>query len=335
MKLLSALRVFFAGLAVAIGSGAAQAQPMKLEFLFPTPTQIGHAPYNAAIDQGFFKDEGLEIETKYLSGSGNVFRLLVSGQGDIAYVANGVVQSGILAGANVRAISSVQPISDHQFIVSAKGSGRIADYADKKIATLTAGALTSIEPMALLKKHGARTDKIEWIMSGAVAARLQGIAAGTFDAAAVDLFNSLKGVRGGDAKILASIPAEFPGFGLGYDVVRADSLKDPAKRKALKAYVKALVKGARYVMQNPKGATAGIMKRLPKLEPDLVEETIVKLNELKLWPHNGGVERSVTEFTSRVHVEYGGTDLYAREVKYEEIVDPSLVDEVIKDLGKI
>ncbi|MDO5604486.1 MAG: ABC transporter substrate-binding protein [Paracoccus sp. (in: a-proteobacteria)] len=72
------------GLALAIATGSGTwAETKDLTVVFPNPSAINNYPLHVAIQEGYFKDEGLNVNVETVNGSASVLQLLVSGQAQI------------------------------------------------------------------------------------------------------------------------------------------------------------------------------------------------------------------------------------------------------------
>src|SRR5262249_11476142 len=109
------------------------------------------------------------------------------------------------------------------------------------------------------------------------------------------------------------------------------TLADPSKRAALTLFTKGTVLGARFIRKDPAAAAAILKKRLPDEDLELIRTTLEKLNQLNVWGLNGGLDREVFAFSAKTFAELG---MVKRAVTYEELVDPSIVEAVLKEVGR-
>lgn len=64
-------------------STPALAQVTDLTIVVPNPSAINNYPLHVAVGEGYFAEEGLEVQVEAVNGSASVLQLLASGQGDI------------------------------------------------------------------------------------------------------------------------------------------------------------------------------------------------------------------------------------------------------------
>src|SRR5439155_27273425 len=75
-----------AGLLATDGRGALAQEKLKLKLIFPTAPSTFGIPYFVAKEMGWLAKEGLEVEEVFMTGDANVFRSVITGDGDIALV---------------------------------------------------------------------------------------------------------------------------------------------------------------------------------------------------------------------------------------------------------
>jgi NitT/TauT family transport system substrate-binding protein len=145
---------FVLSLAVVLSAGVADAQaPTKLDHGAST-TWFGHVPLMVAIDRGYFKDAGLDVELKPIVKSSD--RMLALTQGGIQWTNTGVL-SVIVEMAkgndNFYWFANVDDSPGAEGLVVQPGINGIKDLKGKKIAvTLNSGA--EITLYYLLKEAG-------------------------------------------------------------------------------------------------------------------------------------------------------------------------------------
>jgi ABC-type nitrate/sulfonate/bicarbonate transport system substrate-binding protein len=316
---------------IANGSALAQENP-TLRFVMPTPPATYLLPYFVAKDLGWLKDWGADTSEQVVSGDPNALRAVIAGSADITFIGPPTVMDAVISGAKIKAFCSWQPITDYQFIAGSGKGASIADLADKRIAATGPGSMTMFIPQMLMKKAGVDTSNMKFLPVGGMSARLQAVAADKVDATLVDTFFATKAERAGTAQAVASVAKEFPGLGYVYAVAREETLSDPARRKALDGFVKGCIEGSRYVVKSPDSAAEVLKKRLPDEDIDLIRATIEKLNALGVWGTNGGLDRKVIDFSAETFFDLG---MIKRKVGYDEVVDPSFVDRVIAEVGRM
>ena len=313
---------------VVAGAGPAAAAD-KLRFVMPTGPATYLLPFFVAQDLGWYKEWGLEVEEKVVTGDANSLRVLIAGDADVTVLGPNTVMNGIIKGAPVTVISSWQPVTDYHVITRPEVGSSIKDLGDKKWASFSTGGMSAEIPKMVMRKYGLDPRDATFLSVGGMSSRMQAVVAKKVEVTMVDTFFTAIGMQQGLIEV-ASIAKEFPGLGYLYSVATKKSVADPPLRKSLKIFVRGGIEGVRLIQKDPDKAAEIMKNRTPTVDMALIKQIIPSLNDQGVWGTNGGLGREVTEFSSKTYHSLGAI---SRPITYEEIVDRSLVDEVIKDLG--
>lgn len=330
-KVRRALRIGF-GLFVAIFANLTSAQDLKLRFSIPTPPSTYLLPYYVANDLGWYAKQGLTVEEVTVQGDPNALRLLIAGDAEVTCVGPSTIMEAVLKGGQIKMISSWQPIADYHIVIRSDKGGSLKDIVGRSIAITSLGSMTQHIPSMVMKKHGLDTSKTDFVPIGGMNARVQAVIAGKVDASMVDTFFATAAERQGGVKTIVSIAEEFPGLGYVMIATNAAQLSDPKMRQALSIFVRGGIEGSRFIVKEPAQAVELMRKRLPSADAALINEIIPKLNAQKVWGINGGIERDKIEFTATT---YNDLAILPSKPSYEQLVDPSLVEAAIKEIGRI
>jgi NitT/TauT family transport system substrate-binding protein len=148
------IRAVVVGLVIAVGAGLGEAQaPTKLDHAAST-TWFGHVPLMAAIDRGYFKEAGLEVELKPIVKSSD--RMLALTQGAVQWTNTGVLSVIVemsKGNDNFYWFANIDDSPGAEGLVVQPGINGVKDLKGKKIAvTLNSGA--EITLYYLLKDAG-------------------------------------------------------------------------------------------------------------------------------------------------------------------------------------
>jgi NitT/TauT family transport system substrate-binding protein len=309
----------------------ANAADMKLRFIMPTGPATYLLPFFVAQDLGWYEKWGLTVDEKVVRGDPNSIRAIISGDGDVTVVGPNTAMQTIIKGGGIKAISSWQPITDYHIITRPEVGKSLKELSDKKWAAYSSGGMSAEIPKMLLRKHGLSADDAKILAVGGMSSRMQAVVAKKVDVTMVDTFYTEIGKQQGLIEIVA-IAKEFPGLGYLYSVASEKSLKDPDMRKAIKIFVRGGIEGSRFIMKTPDQAADVMKKRTPDVDMGLIKKIIHALNDQDVWGPNGGIKQEVTEFSASTYHKLGAID---RATTYDEIVDNSLVNEVIGEIGKM
>jgi ABC-type nitrate/sulfonate/bicarbonate transport system substrate-binding protein len=305
----------------------------KFTFIAVSPPSIYMLPTYVAQEEGFYKSAGLDFEIKTVGGDQNGVRALLTGAGQVAILGPPGVYEAVIHGAKIKVIGGGNQILTDYFLVLGKGKGTtLKDAANKTIAISNPGSMPQVIPEMMFSKAGIDASKTKYVSVGGMSARLQAVAAGKVDGTLIDALTSLRGEREGVATIVADANVVLGGpLGYNFTITTQEQLDDPAKRKALYAFVKQTMRGARFIVDQPEMAAKIMDKQLKGDVPlDLLKETVQKLNSGKVWGLNGGVGSALHDFTIQSYLKFHAI---SKSVDYKDAFDPTLADQAVKELG--
>ncbi|MDK1361739.1 ABC transporter substrate-binding protein [Arthrobacter sp. zg-Y1219] len=252
----------------ASGSGAEEGEsaegltPVKLQLQWFSQAQF--AGYYAALDQGFFEDEGLEVEI--VEGGADIVPQDVLASGDVDYAISWVpkVLGSIEQGANITNVAQIfERSATLQVAMADSGIDGPEDLAGKKVGSWGYG--NEWELFAGLQDAGVEPGDIDLIQQ---AFDMNGFLSGDIDAAQAMTYNEY-------AQVLETINPETgelfqpedltvidwneEGSAMLQDAIWADAsrLADDAEyQETTTAFIKAAIKGWIYAKDNPEEAAA-------------------------------------------------------------------------------
>src|SRR6202795_2405867 len=131
------LRLLAAVAAIAMLDASARAQtPDKFSFRLNWTLYGEHAPFFVALDKGFYKAEGLEVEILEGSGSTTVAQLVANQTNPVAYVDAATMMRGVGAGMPIKAVGVTLQQSPMSFIYRADNPrpSKVPEIRDSRIA---------------------------------------------------------------------------------------------------------------------------------------------------------------------------------------------------------
>jgi NitT/TauT family transport system substrate-binding protein len=153
---------------VAIAAMAALAAPALAQDKFPFRlnwTIYGeHAPFFVALDKGFYKEEGLDVEILEGSGSTTVSQLVANESSPVAYVDAATMMRGIGTGMPIRAVGVTLQQSPMAFIYRADAARptKVDEIKGSRIA-ITAGDASLAIFTAFMGKLGMKVEDVQLI----------------------------------------------------------------------------------------------------------------------------------------------------------------------------
>lgn len=162
-KILSAIAA--AAAALALTAAAASAQTLeKFPFRLNWTLYGEHAPFFVALDKGYYKDEGLDVQILEGSGSTTVAQLTANQTNPVSYVDAATMMRGVSAGMPIKAVGVSLQQSPMAFIYRADSPRptKVSEIKGSRIA-ITAGDASLAIFTAFMGKLGMSTEDVKLI----------------------------------------------------------------------------------------------------------------------------------------------------------------------------
>lgn len=272
--------------------------------------------------QGYFKDEGLDVEVLQMNANVSVAALAA---GNVDY--NLILQSVVTA--NLRGlplkIAGILIERPNHVVVAHPSIQKFADLKNKKIAISSFGSLVDI--LARLTAAHFQLDPrkdVDYVAAGSSSARVAQLQAGVVQAAFVTPPGNLRAEAQGFKTLLRVRDLfPFPVNGIGVTEQKLKTSRDEVKK-----IVRALLRANRYIINNPKGAIK-VLSDWGRTKPEVAEDAYN--DNAKNYSRNLLVSRATLENvieSTRLNVEL------KKNVSVDEIFDFSLVREILKEMGE-
>lgn len=221
-----------------------------------------------ALEKGYFKKRGLDVEFIDLRGDKYVIRALLAGELDSAEPSPGVSLNAIEHGADLRFIGSSMP--GFPFALYArKDIAGWPDLTGKTFGVSSPGSTPDIAARAMLRRKGVDPDSIKIANAGGSAGRIQALAGGKIDATASSSefipYAEKLGIK--VMGLAADLIPEYPRFTI---VAKADTLR--RRREAVVNFLAAYMEGLDYALKHRDETLqlAGKINHQPANDPRLV-----------------------------------------------------------------
>jgi NitT/TauT family transport system substrate-binding protein len=135
----------------------------------------------AAMSQGFFKEEGVEVERTSSSTSGDAVQLLITGNTDIATVTPDVAIQAVQKGADLVAIAATSTEAPY-YLESKVEYSDIKQFAGKKLGVPQLTGTATFLAKVALGKAGLEPGSYQLIVTGQASQRLAALTRGAVDA---------------------------------------------------------------------------------------------------------------------------------------------------------
>ncbi len=255
------------------------------------------AGYYAAVDQGFYKKEGLDVTIKEAGTDTVPIQTVAKGQADYAISWVPKVLGSIEQGVNVTDVAQIfERSGTTQISFKDKDIVKPADLKGKKVGSWGYG--NQWELFAGMQKAGINTDTGISLVQQAF--DMKGFLAGDIDAAQAETYNEyaqvLETVNPATGKLytpddLNVINWNDYGTAMLQDAVWADATRlasDPTYQATTEKFIKASIEGWIYARDNPQGAADIVVKGGTSLGASHQLWMTNEVNKL-IWPSATGI----------------------------------------------
>jgi NitT/TauT family transport system substrate-binding protein len=320
--------------AAASPSAAASAQPSPspalttVRYGLPTaPPAITTVGVYYALENGFFEEEGLQVEVVPYPGSTTATRALLSRDADIVMTGGDSAYLAWQNGAPIKIISS--PVSKGTDVLVANAPiATVADLAGKRFAISDPGSSAEVLGKIILERNGVDPDGLEFVSIGSPPDRIRAMLAGQVDVTAATILilePILQAIEAGQATVLTSFAEEFPDIPLAYNITRDDVIEE--QRDMLVRFLRAEIRGYEWATENPAEAAAIAAANIPESDPELMVQGMEGLVELDVFGLDGGIAGDQITKSQEALVETGRLRAVSEPA---DVSDPSIVEEALQ-----
>jgi len=264
------------GLVVALGPDAPSAQqpPQKVVFALNWFPVGDHAAYWVALEKGYYRQRGLDVDMQNSKGSGDSIAKVDTGRADIGLADSAVVIASAARGTKVKVVGMVFDKSPLN-IWSRKDAPitKPKDLEGKSVAAPPGDGQRQMFP-AFARLNGIDASKVTWV-NVEPAAKVPALAEKRVDAVA-DYTTGLpfyeKAIGKGNAVML---PWADHGFDMYSMSIIASEKTMKERGPMLKAFLEASYLGWRDVMADPKSALEIFKKRVPEIDLSIIEPNMM------------------------------------------------------------
>lgn len=270
------------GLVDAPAPARAQTAPTKVIFSLDFIPLGRHAPWYAALEEGYFKEEGLDVSIIPSQGTAQVIQAVESGTANIGFVD---VPSVVIARSNGSKLKMVAVNYEKApYAIFSLSTGANVTQP-KQLEGLTlgsgAGSFTPKIIQGFMAQKGLDPSKLT-ISNVAPPARAATLLSGQVPA--IEFFVMAKpgleaGARDAKAELRTFLLADH-GLELYANGVAATDDYIAKNSDTLKRFVRAGLKGWKFAIANPEKAAAGQIKHVPSLKPETIVAEIKVVTDL-------------------------------------------------------
>jgi len=311
-------------------ASAASAVATKLTFGMPTtPPNLVHIGPWVAQEQGFFTEEGLDVEIATFEGGVYVIRNVVSGALDAGGGAGAAATVSVAKKAGIKAIYALAPRFGSTLTVRSNIK-TLQDLKGKKFGVQEVGGFADVLSRMVLRKAGIKPEEVTFVPIAS--ADVPPLLAGQIDTAVLHV-DQLMLARQKDPSFHPLVKFWELDPDQLFLVVVAPEKKLAAEPAKYQALVRALVKANRFIYAN-KARTVEIAVKYVKIPRDVIEAAYDELVKGKVWAQNDGLSRRKVEYTIDRMVQVGNIKPEERP-KHENFVAVSIVEEAMKRFPRV
>jgi NitT/TauT family transport system substrate-binding protein len=327
MKWRSALFAVGFGIFVSPSMGDAQSAKIKLGSSLSPPSLESITPY-VAIEKGFFKKYGLDVEVVEFRGDNTHVKALLSG--DIDMSINMGATEGIVGAAKkvpIKLWVVANPITPYHLIARREAGTTLQALVGKSVAVSGIGAISYHIPRIVMERSGVDPEKFKYVVVGSPADRFKAIVAGKVDVTVVTNTEVAKLGSYPDIIDLVNVPKVVPEIPYEFGMAKDDYIQK--NQDTIYKLAKAIIESNRWIAANK----AGTVEVARKILPDEPAEVLAKTYDLadpRLWGVNGDISEASYNFTVDFLKKVGYLET---PVPYAQFFDRRFVDRALKELG--
>jgi len=307
--------------------GDAQSSKIKLCSSLSPPSLESITPY-VAIEKGFFKKYGLDVEVVEFRGDNTHVKALLSG--DIDMSINMGATEGIVGAAKkvpIKLWVVPNPITPYHLIARREAGTTLQTLVGKSVAVSGIGAISYHIPRIVIERSGLDPEKFKYVVVGSPADRFKAIVAGKVDVTVVTNTEVAKLGSYPDIIDLVNVPKVVPEIPYEFGMAKDDYIQK--NQETIYKLAKAIIESNRWIATNKAGTVEVARKILPD-EPAEVLSKTYDLADPRLWGVNGDISEASYNFTVDFLKKVGYLET---PVPYAQFFDRRFVDRALKELG--
>ena len=316
--------------AALMAATAAPAEPFRLIVTHLEPPLVPNSVMDLALTEGYFADEGVEVELVRVQQTPSAVAAILAGEGEMANIAvDALLQLHVQGETRLRAVTS--PNKSLPFLIAAHTPlTSVDDLAGTRFGVGRIGSLDYSLSSSVLENEGIDFDSLQLVSLGQPGVRAQALVAGEIDATTMSIGTWLAIPDRTGLSVIVAQDSYYEGAPVvnKVNVVSQEVLEN--RRDDVAAVIRALIRISRDYARNP-GAWADAM------EPYSATLSGEELRELADsfaggWSVNGGMSRTELQYTEDWLMQTEDFTA-ATAPALDAWADFSVVDAVLEDLG--
>lgn len=277
------------------------------------------APYAVAMEKGYFKEAGVNIDGILTSkGGGTTMRNVLAGGIPYGEVALPAALAAIKQGIDVRIIHAGVRTAGEILWVTLPDSPvkSLKDLQGRKMGITSPKSVTEMLAIMSLQAQGIPLDKVSLVAVGGIGSGLTALQQGGI--AAAPIMDPIWTKEKAKYRPVFHVKDVLPPITQTVGVTTAEFAKDNGQK--LKAIVAGRRKAVEFIYANPKEAAA-IVAKAYNMDLKVVEESIANLVALKYWSPGEFELESMNNMVKGLQIvgEWSGP------VEWDKLIDPSFL----------
>lgn len=329
-SLVKALALFFYLMAILLEAAPANAQSVKIKMgaASSPPILDSITPY-VAVEKGFFKKYGLDVEIVEFRGDVVATKALLAN--DIDVLSNLGATSAIVSaaqGAKIRLWVVPQPVTPYHFVARKEAGSTVQALVGKTVAVSGIGAISYHIPRIIMERNGVDPEKLQYVVAGSNADRFRALVSGKADATVVSTIEAAKLGSYPEIIDLVTVAKVVPEIPFIFSMAKEDYIQK--NTETMYRLAKAMIETNRWIAANKAGTVEAAAKVIPEEKPEIISRAY-DLADPRLWGVNGDISESAYKFTLDFLLKVG----YMKEpISYDKFFDRRFVDRALKELGR-
>ncbi len=322
--------VFYLAATLLLESSSAHAQSVKIKMGAGSSPPIldSITPY-IAVEKGFFKKYGLDVEIVEFRGDVVATKALLAG--DIDVLSNVGATSAIVSasqGAKIRLWAVPQPVTPYHFVARKEAGTTVQALVGKTVAVSGIGAISYHIPRIIMERNGVDPEKLQYVVAGSNADRFRALVGGKADATVVSTIEAAKLGSYPEIIDLMTVAKVVPEIPFIFSMAKEDYIQK--NTETMYKLAKAMIETNRWIVANKTGTVEAAAKVIPDEKPEIIGKAY-DLADPRLWGVNGDISESAYKFTLDFLLKVG----YMKEpISYDKFFDRRFVDRALKELGR-
>jgi NitT/TauT family transport system substrate-binding protein len=286
-----------AALAAALIGAPARADTLRVGKA--VPEAFSFTPLDVGMHEGFFKNNGLDIQETAFAGDAKLQQAMASDSIDIA-LGSGPALAFVVKGSPIKGVAAMAgPPLLLAIVVRPDGAKTVAELKDKKISVSTAGGLTYWLVSETSRRQGWGPHGIDIQPMGAMGGQLAALKRGDIDGIVMDVSNAFALEKIGEGRILVRF-ADLQDFIV--HVIYATDTLIANRPDAIRGFLKGWFETIAFMRKN-KAETVAVAKDVIDKDAENVGRTYDEV--MPMFSDTGRFKASALAVLAKSFVELG------------------------------